>query len=124
MEEQANTSTQGMAPVPNATAVLVLGILSIVGCWVLGILGLVLGIIALVLGGKGRKYYNEAPQKYSLASYRNLSAGRVCAIIGISLSGLWLLIFIVLPLLISGAALSALGGSFFTFPWESLPQGF
>ena len=38
----------GQQQLPNATAVLVLGIISIVGCFCYGIIGLILGIIALV----------------------------------------------------------------------------
>jgi hypothetical protein len=37
---------------PNATAVLVLGILSIVACWLYEFIGIILGIIALVLHKK------------------------------------------------------------------------
>ncbi len=37
---------------PNSTAVLVLGILSIVGCIFYGIPGIICGIIAIVLHGK------------------------------------------------------------------------
>ncbi len=85
----------GTQPVPNATAVLVLGILSIVLCFCYGIVGLVLGIIALVLSGKSIKVYNESRNLYSLASYKNLNAGRVCAIIGTCLSGLYVLIIII-----------------------------
>ena len=40
------------AALPNATAVLVLGILSIVTCWLYGIPGIIMGIIAIVLAQK------------------------------------------------------------------------
>lgn len=36
---------------PNATVVLVLGILSLIFCWCYGFFGLILGIIAVVLAG-------------------------------------------------------------------------
>ncbi len=39
-------------PLPNATTVLVFGIISIVLCWCHGIFGLILAIIALVLANK------------------------------------------------------------------------
>ena len=75
---------------PNSTAVLVLGILSIVTCMAWGIIGLTLGIIALVLSKKDRDVYNTNPKAYEV-SYKNSKAGKVCAIIGVSLSALFFL---------------------------------
>ena len=71
-------------PLVNATAILVLGILSIVICFV----GLILSIIALILANKDLKLYNENPELYTQASYNNLKAGKICAIIGLILNGL------------------------------------
>lgn len=81
--------------VPNSTAVLVLGILSIVFfCCCYGFLGLALGIIALVLASQGLKKYAENPNAYSQGSMGNLKGGRICAIIGVILSALIFLIYI------------------------------
>lgn len=77
---------------PNATAVLVLGILSILTCCCWGIVGLVLGIIALVLAKKDMKLYLENPELYS--NYGNLNIGRILAIIGICLSAVYLIFYI------------------------------
>ena len=66
---------------PNATASLVLGILSIVTCCCYGIIGLPMGIIALVLGNKAIKVFNENPDVYT--SVGNAKAGKVLGIIGI-----------------------------------------
>lgn len=100
---------------PNSTAVLVLGILSIAICWCYGLFGITMGIIALVLAGKARALYNENPDQYTLGSYKNMNAGRICAIIGTILSSLYL-VFIIIYLLVIGAAI----GTIFTqFPWES-----
>lgn len=77
-------------PLQNATAVLVLGILSIVLCFV----GVVLGIIALVLANKDLAMYRASPEVYSIGSYNNLKAGRTCAIIGLILQGLVILFYI------------------------------
>ena len=45
---------------PNSTAVLVLGICSIVfGCF---FVGLILGIIGISMSGKGRKMYKDNPE--------------------------------------------------------------
>ena len=40
---------------PNATAVLVLGILSLVFCWCYGFVGLILGILAVAIASAPRK---------------------------------------------------------------------
>ncbi len=81
---------------PNATAVLVLGILSIVGCLCYGIPGLALSIIALVLYNKDISLYKISPDLYTESSYSNLKAGRICAIIGLIPS----LIFIVVVIIV------------------------
>ena len=69
---------------PNATAVLVLGILSILFCWCYGIVGIILSIIAIVLARKDMALYNAEPQKYT--NYGNLNAGRIMAMIGLFLN--------------------------------------
>jgi hypothetical protein len=92
---------------PNSVAVLVLGIVSIPTCFCYGIVGLVCGIIALVLANKDLSLYETAPQDYELASLNNLKAGRVCAIIGICLSALYLL-YVIVVLAFLGTALTLL----------------
>ncbi|MEJ7739124.1 MAG: CCC motif membrane protein [Chitinophagaceae bacterium] len=87
-------------PLPNATAVLVLGIVSIFGCCCYGILG-ICGVIALVLYEKDRKLYAANPTAYTPGSYSNLKTGRICAIIGIVLSALSI-ISIIVSLIIFG----------------------
>lgn len=76
---------------PNATAVLVLGIISIVGCIFYGVPGLICGIIALVLHKKNKEVYATNPAKYE-ASWKNAKAGYVCAIIGTSLSAVYFIV--------------------------------
>ena len=86
---------------PNATAVLVLGICSIVfGCIV--IIGLTLGIIGLVLSGKGRKMYKENPNAYD--GYGQLNAGFIMSIIGMCLGGLALVYWIIWGLILGTAS--------------------
>ena len=97
---------------PNSTGVLVLGILSVVLCFCYGLVGMILGIIALILASKGSALYNANPNAYSLASYNNLKAGKICGIIGLILSSLYLII-IVLYLVVLGTALTAL-------PWTQM----
>jgi hypothetical protein len=72
---------------PNATATLVLGILSIVVCFICG-------IVALVISNKDLAMYRENPAMYTLASYNNIKTGRICAIIGLCLQVVGLIFYI------------------------------
>jgi len=114
MENQTQTQTQNVTPqqLPNSTAILVLGIISIALCWCYGIIGITLGIIALVMSGKTLTLYKSNPGAYTIGSYNNAKAGKICAIIGLSISALYLII-IVIYIAIIGVAVS-------TFPWEML----
>ena len=111
-QQVQNQPMGGQVSLPNATAVLVLGILSIVFCWCYGIVGIVLGIIALVLSGKASSLYKDNPESYTIASFNNMKAGRICAIIGTILSALYI-IFIIIYIFIIGDAFSAM-------PWEMM----
>jgi hypothetical protein len=74
---------------PNGTAVLVLGILSILTCCCSWGVGMVLGIVAIVLANKDLKLYSENPELY--LNYKNLNTGKILAIIGLVLSSLTLI---------------------------------
>ncbi len=91
-DPNASNGTQNL---PNSVAILVLGILSICFCWCYGILSIIMGIIALVLSGTAEKEYKLNMYKYSLASYKNMKAGRICAIIGLCLSALYIILLII-----------------------------
>lgn len=103
---------QGQEQLPNSTAVLVMGIISIPLCICYGVFGLALGIVALALASKANTLYQQNPERYSIASYNNLKAGKICAIIGVIISSLWFLYFIIVFLLY-GFALSSL-------PWHMM----
>jgi len=76
---------------PNAVAALVLGICSIVfGCF---FIGLICGIIGLVLAKKGTVAYNEAPDQYTGEGM--LKAGKITSIIGIVLSALGIIYWVI-----------------------------
>ncbi|MGE0562337.1 MAG: CCC motif membrane protein [Flavobacteriales bacterium] len=109
MENQQINTQQNL---PNSTGVLVLGILSIVFCFCYGLVGMVLGIIAIVLGNKANKLYNDNPNTYSESSYKNMKAGKVCGIIGLCLSSLYLIV-IIIYISIIGAAITAM-------PWADM----
>lgn len=69
---------------PNATATLVLGILSLLSCFCYGFPGILFAVIALAISVKPMKMYKAEPDLYS--DYGNLRAGRIMAIIGLVLS--------------------------------------
>jgi hypothetical protein len=81
----------------NARSVLVLGVLSIVfSIWYFALIGVFLSSRALFLASRDLKVYNSDKSQYSLSSYSNLKAGRACAIIGLSVSILFCLLFILI----------------------------
>jgi hypothetical protein len=82
----------GKGSLPNATAVLVLGILSIVFTC-LGI-GCILGIIGMLISREGRRLYRDHPDLYG--NYGILNAGFILCIIGTSMGALWGLYFFAL----------------------------
>ncbi|HNS16621.1 MAG TPA: CCC motif membrane protein [Bacteroidales bacterium] len=110
---QANGSIPASAPspvqevLPNSTAVLIMGILSIIVCCGLG---LVLSIIALVMASKGKRLYEANPGKYAEGSYNNMKAGKICAIIGLIINLLVSLYYLIVIVII--------GAAFSFIPWE------
>lgn len=84
-----SNNNQNATQLPNATATLVLGILSIVVCFICG-------IIALVISNKDVAAYKANPELYAAGSYNNIKAGRICAIIGIALQVIGLLFYLII----------------------------
>jgi hypothetical protein len=83
--QQSNFGPQ--QPLPNATLILVLGILSIVLCQPLG-------IAALIMGNQSIDQYNQNPGRYTEGSLGTVKAGRICGIIGICLIAVGLLLML------------------------------
>jgi hypothetical protein len=103
---------------PNSSGILVMGIISLVFslfffCYLFpAIVSIILGAIALSMSSSAQKMYNVNPQAYTPSSYNNMKAGKICAIIGLSISGA--VIVIVLFVLIFWGAMvgSMFGGAF------------
>ncbi len=87
---------------PNATLILVFGILSMVGCCCYGVVGVIFGIITLVMSKKAMEIYNANPEMY--LGYQNVKIGRILAIIGLILSAIFLIIFVVALIFYGGMA--------------------
>ncbi len=77
---------------PNATLVLVLGIISIITCICYG-QGLILGIVNLFLARNTSRMYHAEPDRYT--GHGDVKVGRILSIIGIILSILFLAAIIV-----------------------------
>ena len=90
MEEIKNNQKSQL---PNSTTILVLGICSIATCWCTGLIGLGLGITALVMSKKARLMHEAYPESFTENSLNNMKAGKICGIIGVCLSSLTLAYF-------------------------------
>lgn len=88
---------------PNATAVLILGIASILTCCCYGFISIILGVIGLILANKDIKTFKLNPELYS--NYNNIKIGKILCIIGIIIGALYLLFIVWLVA---------------TFGWETL----
>lgn len=73
---------------PNATLILVFGIISIVTCCCYGVIGLIFGIIAIVMAKKATETYLANPELYT--GYSNVKTGKILAIIGVILNVIFL----------------------------------
>ena len=74
---------------PNSTLILILGILSIIGCCCYGV---ILAIITIVLAKKATETYLVSPELYS--GYQNVKTGKILAYIGLALSVIYILLII------------------------------
>lgn len=112
--EHSNPSQVSKVSLPNSSAVLVLGILSIVLCWCHGIIGMIMAVVALVLANRDLALFHSNPNTYTSNSYNNVKTGRTVAIIGLVLAALFLFIVII--------SLVFLGLNFAVFPWEMIDE--
>lgn len=81
------THGQRQESLPNATTILVLGILSILLCQPLG-------IAALIMGNNSLSAYNQNPERYNEGSLNSVKAGRICGIIAICLMAIMIVLLI------------------------------
>jgi hypothetical protein len=77
---------------PGAGGILAMGIIAIPFC--LGLIGLILSIITLTNSKKAMDKYYMEPELYTESSLKQVKAGRVCAIVSLSLMGFILLLVI------------------------------
>ena len=92
MEETNFNNFEAKQKLPNATAVMVLGVLSIITCCCYGVLGILLGGVGMYLAKKDTTLYNTNPSVYT--NFNNIKTGKILCIIGIVLSVLYLIYMI------------------------------
>lgn len=92
MEETKFDSFETAQKLPNATAVLILGIISIVACCCYGIISIILGGVGIYFANKDTELYNENPAKYS--NFNNIKTGKILCIIGIVLGVIYMIYMI------------------------------
>lgn len=99
---------------PNSSAALVMGILSIVCicCGFGAVIGIVLGILAIIFAKKAKTLYEENPTQYTETSVKNANAGRICGIVGLCVAGLWMLCAISFWILMMLGVLASAGMHF------------
>lgn len=90
-----------LPPAPNAVTAMVLGIIGLVlavfWCYfITTTIGLVLSIIALILGNGSVKAYNLNPEAYSQSSLGQAKAGKVLGLIGMIVAILWFLVILLI----------------------------
>ena len=96
------TTEDVKSELPNATAVLVLGICSIVfSCF---FVGLILGIVGLALSSKGRQLYKADPSQN--VGWGSLNAGFIMSIIGTILGGLYAIYWVIWVAILGTASYS------------------
>jgi len=92
MEETNFNNFEAKQKLPNGTAVMILGVLSIITCCCYGVLGILLGGIGLYLAKKDTATYNQNPSLYT--NFNTIKTGKMLCIIGIVLSVLYLIYMI------------------------------
>ncbi|MCX7696164.1 MAG: CCC motif membrane protein [Bacteroidales bacterium] len=86
--------TQVKSSLPNAQNAYILGIISIVLTFTAFIIGLILGVVAILEGNRAIKIYEEQPDLYDTKEYENAKTGKLLGWISVGLSTFFLLIFV------------------------------
>ena len=82
----------------NSTGVLVTGIVGLALIWlpILSLAGIVLNIIAVVLGAGAMSAYKQDKSLYTEGSYKNAKAGLICGIVGLGIFVLMIIFWIII----------------------------
>ena len=91
LDRDTRNTTLVQQDLPNSGGILAMGIISIV---LAGLIGMILAIVALSQASKAKQLYDNNPGAYTATSMSRVNAGRICAIIGLSILGLAILVVI------------------------------
>ena len=96
-QPKAQNTIERERGLPYSSGALVCGILGVLTCFwgIFGIIGLLLSILAVVLGASATTIYKRSSIEYTDSSYRVANAGKVLGIIGMSVFVLMVLIIII-----------------------------
>ena len=106
---QPEAPTTFQHEIPNASAVLILGIIALIISFFNSLVGIVAGIVSLVMARNAERLYSDTPRLYTMSSYSNIRSGRTCAIIGIVIA--------ILKIILIGIILGLLGAF---IPWDEI----
>lgn len=101
---QSGANFQPQVPLPGASNVYTLGIISIVGAFCCGLVGIICGIIGLVTANKNLALYQSEPDKYTSESVSKLNSGRTCSIVGLCIAGAMMIVGIIYYIVVGSAA--------------------
>jgi hypothetical protein len=80
---------------PGSRLILILGIFSIIGCWMYGIVGLISGLFSLYLAKIALSIHQQQEQKYGAKALKIIKQGQIYAIIGVFISILYLIVLFI-----------------------------
>lgn len=104
--ESIENEYQPKQELPNSNLVLILGIVSLIGCCIsYGIIGLICSIISLVMAKSANELYMQHPDYYTESSYKNMTTGKTCATISLILSIIAIVVMIIVIVLFGVAGL-------------------
>ncbi|GET27851.1 hypothetical protein SD074_00530 [Prolixibacter sp. SD074] len=109
---QTGAPTSFQHEIPNASVILILGIIALIIAFFNSLVGIVAGVAALVIARNAEHLYHQTPRLYTLSSYSNIRSGRTCAIIGIVIA--------ILKIILIGTILGLLGAF---IPWDQITHG-
>lgn len=82
----AESTSTARRPLPNAVAVLLLGIFAFLFSVLYGVPGFLCAVIALLLSRPGKRLRRQSPDSYTAGSWRLIVTGRVLATMGLVIS--------------------------------------
>lgn len=90
LDQDNTTIPTSLQRVPKDSSILTTGIIALP--FSLGIIGIILSIVTLVNASNSQRIYNANPDRFLESSVKKVRAGKICAIVSLSLFGAVILI--------------------------------